>query len=81
MTQLILNVNDTDLSIIEPLLNRLKIAYATKEGQKKQLVESNTSFLKELNQLAEKITISSFGDPVEWQKEVRQDRQLAFREE
>jgi hypothetical protein len=85
MTQLILNVNDADLSIIEPLLNRLRIAYARKEEQTVSLKNGNSKILvarkKLLAMVEDGLNTSSFGDPVEYQKEVRKDKILAFREE
>jgi hypothetical protein len=80
MTQLLLNVNDADLAVLEPLLHRLHITYIRKEEETQTVsLENKTALLAELKELASKITISSFGNPIEWQKETRMDRTLPFR--
>jgi hypothetical protein len=85
MTQLILNVNDADLSIIEPLLSRLRIVYAKKEEKVVPLKIENSKILaarkKLLAMVEDGLDTSYFGDPVEFQKEARKDKVLAFREE
>ena len=77
--------NDSDLAVLETMLNRMQFRYTKtekKENQKPDLSNSKVraEVLRELRYLASKIKTSSFGDPVEWQRETRIDKPLAFRE-
>lgn len=77
--------DDSDLAILESLLNRLKLRFEKRNNgtfQKPQKEETEyQKNLKELQSLAAQIEGSSFGDPVEWQREMRKDRPLPFRDE
>jgi hypothetical protein len=73
--------NPKDWAIIQPLLKRLKISFTQKEtpsvnGQK----GARDEVLETLLHLAEQIDVSSYGDPVEYQREVRKDRPQPFRD-
>jgi hypothetical protein len=74
--------DDSDLAIIENLLNRLKLRFEKRNNGHIQAPKNDNDFqknLKELRHLAAQIDQSSFGDPVEWQREERKDRPLPFR--
>jgi hypothetical protein len=77
--------NDSDLAILESLLNRLKLRFEKRNnGSFQEPKKDETEYeknLKELQNLAAQIEESSFGDPVEWQREMRKDRPLPFRNE
>jgi hypothetical protein len=77
--------DESDLAILESLLRRLKLRFEMRKGQIPVLEPSADSEreknLLELRRLAALIKHSSFGDPVEWQREVRKDRILPFRED
>lgn len=73
---------DSDLIQVEQLLVKLQVRYE-KQDTKLSEKEYNTSDIeaikKELRFLASKIKVSSFGDPVKFQRAVRKDKPLAFR--
>jgi len=73
---------DSDLIQVEQLLAKLQVRYE-KQDTKLSEKEYNTSDIeaikKELRFLASKIKVSSFGDPVKFQRAVRKDRPLPFR--
>ena len=75
--------DESDLAVIESLLNRLKLRFEKRNGQTaspKTDVEREKNLL-ELRYLAAQIKESTFGDPLEWQAETRKDRSLPFRDE
>ena len=75
--------DESDLSILESLLRRLKLRFEKRKDTISSLdvvdIDREKNLL-ELRQLAAQIKESSFGDPIEWQREIRQDRVLPFRE-
>ncbi len=82
--------DERDLAILEPLLRRLKLRFEKKKGPSNQTHQTGTSEAKEkletarallLKMLEEGTDASYFGDPVEWEREVRQDRLLPFRQQ
>lgn len=57
--------------------------YKFKKSKKMELVvylHDREKKLLELRYLAAQIKQSSYGNPIEWQREIRQDRVLPFRE-
>jgi hypothetical protein len=74
--------DDSDLVIIENLLNRLKLRFEKRNNGHIQAPPNDSNYeknLEELRQLASQIEQSSFGDPIEWQRIQREDRPLPFR--
>jgi len=73
---------DSDLIQVEQLLAKLQVRYE-KQDTKLSEKEYNTSDIeaikKELRFLASKIKVSSFGDPLKFQRRIRKDKPLAFR--
>ena len=73
---------DSDLIQVEQLLVKLQVRYE-KQDTKLSEKEYNTSDIeaikKELRFLASKIKVSSFGDPLKFQRSIRKDKPLAFR--
>ncbi len=74
--------NEEDKQLIQSLLKRLSIASIEEEG-----VASNADMLNNgkevanlMQGLAESRGISAIKDPVAWQKEIRKDRKLPFRD-
>jgi len=78
-----------DLTILEPLLKRMKLRFEKKNGRpsavkaeqkaakEKNLEVARASLLK-MHQ--EGVDTSYYGDPSEWQRETRQDTNLPFRD-
>ena len=72
--------DENDLAMIESLLKRLKLRF---EKRKEQTETPKTDperekNLLELKFLAAQIKHSTFGDPIEWQAETRNDRSLSY---
>ncbi|MFP5039626.1 hypothetical protein [Parasediminibacterium sp. JCM 36343] len=86
MTTLIVDIeNKEDLDVLIPLMNERKIHWRSSK------IRTGTSytppsaldydkFMQELNALGGKDNCSSFGDAAEYQREVRKDRKLPFRD-
>lgn len=84
--ELVVYINDEkDFSVLEPLLSRMKLRFERKNNVNainessatQEKVESARAQL--LQMLKEGVDVSSYGDPVAWQKEARQDNILPFR--
>lgn len=76
MTRIIIeSSNERDLSLIKELIQRLRIDYRIEK-----LAEETTPEISRKNKQIKlkKIDISNFGDPSEWQRKVRADRNLGF---
>jgi hypothetical protein len=86
--------NDSDLEVLAPLLTRMKLRFDARNGQKKQskkaeIVLPKLTPLQKLEEARAKllqlhidgVDASYFGDPLEWQRETRRDKQLPFRED
>lgn len=82
--------DEKDLAILEPLLRRMDLRFEKKNGQSKAAKQTATPEAKAkleatrallLKMLEEGVDASCFGDPVEWQRQSRQDRPLPFREQ
>ena len=68
-----------------PVLNRLKVSYSASPKFESDFEEATAldyeTFMNELNALGgEKGVKSSFGDAAEYQREVRNDRKMPFRD-
>ncbi|HPI37727.1 MAG TPA: hypothetical protein PK397_07270 [Ignavibacteriaceae bacterium] len=76
MTRIILESSDkNDLILIKELAKRLKINYRLEKLKDKQRTSaSKKNRKKELSS----IDISNFGNPTEWQRNVRADRNIGF---
>lgn len=74
--------DETDLAILESLLRRLKLRFEKRKDNSSSLSVDNDREKKllELRHLAAQIQESSYGDPIEWQREIRKDHVLPFRE-
>ena len=85
MIDLTVNIeNDEDLALFKLLLDRLKISYHHGSHYEPATVKAKDyeKFTIELNALAgKKGEVSSFGDAAEYQREVRKDRKMPFRDE
>lgn len=74
MTKLVLEIqNPADLQLLVPLLERLRIRYIRKEETK--IVEEN-EIVEALRIIDEGCDMSNYGDALEYQKMVREDREL-----
>jgi len=78
MSTITLEINNAEIeNLICQLANKLNIKYTKKEVLK----ENDTTLLDKMNELAGKIDEeSSFGDASEYQREVRKDRKLPYRD-
>ncbi|MFN4257118.1 MAG: hypothetical protein ACK4Q5_19120 [Saprospiraceae bacterium] len=80
--------NESDLAVLEPLLRRLKLRFEKKNGQQpaatsQPLLPSKLEAARaRLLQMHEDGTVdaSYFGEPVEWQRSIREDKPLPFRD-
>ncbi len=79
MKQITLNIKqDKDLDILLPLLDRLGITiHEDNTHSKKKL--SDEEYKEILNRISKGIDVSNYGDPIQWQKETREDRKLPYR--
>ncbi len=80
MKQVTLHIKqEADLEILLPLLDRLGITVQENNlFSKKKLSEEE--YQKVLQTIQKGVEVSSFGDALEYQKEVRKDRKLPFRD-
>ena len=73
--------NTSDWAILQPLLERLKIRFTQKNEVPKQTIESPLSTLDKLNRLLDEgVDASYYGDPIAFQRDVRQESVLPFRD-
>ena len=82
--------NEKDFAVLEPLLKRMKIRFERKNGPKKAISNAKqpstaqqnleSARAKLLQMLKEGVDVSSYGDPIQWQREVQQDNRLPFRD-
>jgi len=73
--------NEEDKQLIQSLLKRLSIASVEEEVASNADMLNNGKEVTNLMQgLADSRGISAIKDPVAWQKEIRKDRKLPFRE-
>jgi hypothetical protein len=81
--------NEQDLTILEPLLKRMKLRFEKKNGHpaateaqqksaKEKNLEAARTLLLKMHQ--EGIDASYYGDPSEWQRETRKEANLPFRD-
>ena len=74
--------DEGDLLIVESLLRRLKLRFEKRPNEVTPIGVSDNNREKnllELRFLAAQIKESSFGNPIEWQREMREDRVLPYR--
>ena len=75
MTQLVLNIaNPSDLEILLPLLRRLNIMFSEQPVPK----PAPNPLQKAFEVIDAGCDFSEWGDPVEWQRAQRVDRELPF---
>ncbi len=75
--QIVLDIpNESDLDALLPLLKRLHISVSTLNGGEKPKLELEEA----LKVVRAGCDMKSFGDALTWQKEVRRDRELPFRD-
>jgi hypothetical protein len=81
--------DEQDLTILEPLLKRMKLRFEKKNGrpastkaQTKTAKEKNLEVARALllKMHLEGVDASYFGDPSEWQRETRTETKLPFRD-
>ena len=73
--------NESELAVLEPLFQHMNLRYEKKAKPKERSEADRIALLARLNYWSSQIKGSSFGDAVEYQKEVRKDRPLPFRDE
>ena len=75
MTRIILeSKNYNDLQLIKELADRLKISYKI---QNLPIAETNDKNLEHYYKLINnEVDVSNYGDPSQWQKKVREDRNI-----
>lgn len=80
MKQVTLNIKeDKDLDILIPLLDRLGITIQESNLiSKKKLSEEE--YKKHIAIINKGVNVSNYGNPLEWQKEQREDRKLPYRD-
>jgi hypothetical protein len=83
--QLVLDIQrNSDLDLLLPLLNRLQIRFATQNDAVGGTVTRSKLTVAEraaaLRVITEGCDVSNFGDAVAYQKEIRTDRSLPFRD-
>lgn len=77
MTKLVLEIqNPVDLQILLPLLERLRIRYSRKEEEKIVQEDEITQALRIIDAGCD---MSNYGDALEYQEMVREDRELPYR--
>jgi len=75
--QILLDIpNESDLDALLPLLKRLRISVSTLDEGEKAKFEVEAA----LKIVRAGCDMKSFGDALTWQKEVRKDRELPFRD-
>lgn len=77
--------NEEDLAVLEPLLKRMHLHFERKNGESnpslslaEQKLEAARAQLRQMLQAG--VDISTYGDPIEWQRETRMDTALPFRD-
>lgn len=76
MTELVLKIQrESDLKELLPVLNRLKIKYVSRKKKRKPSLKEIEEAVRIIRAGAD---FSYLGDPVEWQREQRKDRNLPF---
>jgi hypothetical protein len=83
--QLVLDIErNSDLDLLLPLLNRLQIRFVTQNDAAGSTVTRSKLTASEraaaLRVIAEGCDVSNFGDALTYQKEIRTDRSLPFRD-
>lgn len=73
--------NEMDLAVLEPLFQHMNLRYEKKIKTKEKTEADRIALLARLNYWSSQIKGTSFGDAVEYQKEVRKDKPLPFRDE
>lgn len=80
MTRITIDVqNEEDRQFIQNLLKRLGIVSVEEQTEPKQ-AHNGKEVATLMQELAESGGLSAIKDPVAWQREIRQDRKLPFRE-
>jgi len=81
--------DEQDLTVLEPLLKRMKLRFEKKNGrpavvkaQQKSVREKNLEVARAalLKMHQEGVDASYFGDPSEWQRVTRTERKMPFRD-
>lgn len=82
--------NEQDLVVLERLLTKMKLRFEHKSSKKEEAETSKQSISAKrkleaartrLLQLREAgVDVSSYGDPIQWQRDTRQDNILPFRD-
>ncbi|MDF9800336.1 ribulose kinase [Catalinimonas alkaloidigena] len=82
MTKIIIEIdNEKDKKLIKDFLDKLGIESQEAQDEKTPELLSNGKEVASLMQeLAESTGLSEIKDPVAWQREIRQDRKLPFRD-
>ena len=76
MTELVLEIQrESDLEELLPILNRLKIKYVSRKKKRKPSSKEVEEAIRVIRAGAD---FSNLGDPVEWQREQRRERELPF---
>ncbi len=77
--------NEEDLAVLEPLLKRLQLRFERKSVESnpslslaEQKLEAARVQLREMLQVG--VDVSTYGDPIEWQRETRADNTLPLRD-
>ncbi len=72
--------NENDLAFLEQLFQNMNLKYEKKVKSTERSEADALALLARLNYWSSQIKVSSFGDAVEYQNEVREDRTLPFRD-
>jgi hypothetical protein len=81
MTKITIEVhNEEDKRLILELVNRRGLESVEEETEKAAPEANGQKIASLMQDLAESTTLSKIKDPVAWQREIRQDRKLPFRD-
>ena len=81
MTKITIEVhNEEDKRLILDLVNRMNLHSVEEEAEKSRYSANGPKIAALMQELAENTPLSKIKDPVAWQREIRQDRKLPFRD-
>ena len=81
MTRITIEVhNEEDKRLILGLVKRMNLQSAEEALEKSASSANGQKVAALMQEMAESTTLSKIKDPVAWQREIRQDRKLPFRE-
>ena len=81
MTKITIEVhNEEDKRLILELVNRMNLQSTEEPPDNSESSANGQKVAALMQEMAESTTLSKIKDPVAWQREIRQDRKLPFRD-